>query len=110
MKLPVLRGVSVEETLTDNTKQITIEKVIELSAKGEDLTWKDFKDYSHIDTGKSGYQLFHHKIDDTFELIVSGMWTNKPDGIELVLIEDNTIGVDIREEDIKTFVEQYSKN
>ena len=38
------------------------------------------------------------------------MWTNKPDGIELVLIEDNTIGVDIREEDIKTFVEQYSKN
>lgn len=96
--------------LTETTNQLTIEKVIELSTKGEDLDWEDFKDYSYIDVGKSGYQLFHYKIDDTFELIVSGMWTNKPDGIELVLIEDNTNGVDIREEDIETFVEQYSKN
>jgi hypothetical protein len=43
------------------------------------------------------------------------MWTNKPDGVELTLIADNTVKLEIRklnagEEDIQTFINKYSKN
>ena len=94
---------------------ITLEQVLELSKKGENLSWEDFEQFSYYDTGKSGYQLLHYKIDETFELLVSGMWTNKPDGVELTLIADNTVKLDIRklntgEEDIQTFINKYSKN
>ena len=103
----------VEES--EKVELITIEKIVELSKKGEDLSWEDFKSFSYYDAGKSGYQLLHYKIDDTFELLVSGMWTNKPDGVELTLIADNTVKLDIRklnagEEDIQTFINKYSKN
>lgn len=104
----------VEETTIQSNK-LTIEKVFELAQKGEELDWKDFEEFEQRNVGKSGYDIVHFPIDDTFELIVAGMWTNKPDGVELTLIADNTVRLDIRklnagEEDIQTFINRYSKN
>jgi hypothetical protein len=110
-------GNAVVESVEENEKVelITVEKIVELSKKGEDLDWKDFEKFKQENVGKSGYDIVHFPIDDTFELIVSGMWTNKPDGVELTLIADNTVRLEIRklnvgEEDIQTFINKYSKN
>ena len=91
------------------TNQLTLDKVIELSKKGENLDWKDFEEFEQRNVGKSGYDIIHFPIDDTFELIVSGMWGVKPDEINLTLISDNTINVDIRRENVQEFIEKNIK-
>ena len=97
----------VEETTIQSNK-LTIEKVFELAQKGEDLDWKDFEEFEQRNVGKSGYDIVHFPIDDTFELIVAGMWTNKPDGIDLVLLEDTLVRVDIRTGNIQEFIDLHS--
>lgn len=104
-------GNAVVESVEENEKVelITIEKIVELSKKGEDLDWEDFEKFRQENVGKSGYDIVHFPIDDTFELIVGGMWTRKPDGIDLVLLKDTNIRIDIRTGNIQEFIETYSK-
>jgi RNA polymerase subunit RPABC4/transcription elongation factor Spt4 len=104
-------GNAVVESVEENEKVelITIEKIVELSKKGEDLDWKDFEKFKQENVGKSGYDIVHFPIDDTFELIIGGMWTEKPDGIDLVLLKDTNIRIDIRTGDLQEFIETYSK-
>jgi len=66
--------VSVEEpieTSPESPKQLTLDDVITLSAKGYDLTWEDFAEYSHTDIG-SGLYIWHLPIDDLFSVKVGG--------------------------------------
>lgn len=61
----------IPETGTQSGKQLTMEDVITLSAKGEDLTWSDFAEYSHTDIG-SGLFIWHLPIDEVFSVKVGG--------------------------------------
>ena len=50
---------------------LTLDKVLELSAKGEDLTWSDFEQYESKDVG-SGLYIYFYDIDDSF-----GLWIDR---------------------------------
>lgn len=59
------------ETMPELKENLTLDDVITLSAKGEDLTWSDFAGYSHTDIG-SGLYIWHLPIDDVFSVKVGG--------------------------------------
>lgn len=52
-------------------KQLTIEDVVTLSKKGDDLSWEDFEQYPYENIG-SGLYIQRHKIDEIFSLLVGG--------------------------------------
>ena len=56
---------------------LTLDKVLELSAKGEDLTWSDFEQYESKDVG-SGLYIYFYDIDDSFGLWIGGVLSDKP--------------------------------
>ena len=87
-------------------KQLTLDKVVELSAKGEKLSWSDFEQYKSIETG-SGLYILVYDIDENFVLIIggSGDIEEPPMYIRLALKEDIDNYIDIRTEDVKGFVE-----
>ncbi len=91
-------------------KQLTLDKVVELSAKGEELTWSDFEQYKCIETG-SGLYILVYDIDDVFELIIggSGATEETPMYILLALKENPDNYIDIRTDDVKGFVEANKK-
>ena len=59
------------ETMPELKENLTLDDVITLSAKGEDLTWSDFAGYSHTDIG-SGLYIWHLPIDEVFSVKVGG--------------------------------------
>lgn len=46
-----LIGCSQKEEVQQSGNKLTLDKVVELSAKGENLTWSDFEQYESIETG-----------------------------------------------------------
>jgi hypothetical protein len=49
----------------NDRNRLTLDKIVELSAKGEDLNWSDFEQYESKDVG-SGLYIYYYDIDDTF--------------------------------------------
>ena len=85
-------------------KALTMEKVIELSEKGSDLTWSDFENYSSIETG-SGLYILVYDIDNEYSVWIGGASTDeKPMYIRLVRKDDLDDYIDIRTEDIESFI------
>ena len=82
-------------------KNMTLNDVIELSKKGNDLDWNDFKGYNGKDVG-SGQYIWEYKFDDGYVLRVIGVTDKKPDYI--LLSRNNDKGIDIRTEDIKEYI------
>ena len=78
-------------------EQLFIDNVIELSAKGESLTWSDFAQYECVETG-SGLYILLYDIDDTFQLIIGGNGNTEetPMYIRLALKIDIDTYVDVR--------------
>ncbi len=90
-------------------KQLTLNKVIALSEKGNELTWSDFEQYESVQTG-SGLFILKYDIDDVFALIIGGAGTGSPPMyIRLVLKEDFGKYVDIRTGDVKSFIDANMK-
>ena len=91
-------------------EQLFIDNVIELSSKGESLTWSDFAQYECVETG-SGLYILVFEIDDTFQLIIggNGKMEDAPMYIRLALKENWDTYIDIRTEDVKAFVDIHSK-
>ncbi len=85
-------------------RRLTLDKVVELSAKGDGLTWSDFEGYKSIATG-SGLYILIYDIDDVFQLIIGGNTDEYPMYIRLVLKADTENYIDIRHEDVKSFIE-----
>ena len=56
---------------TTGTKQLTLDDVIGLSSKGEELVWEDLSDFKGVETG-SGLYIVTYKIDENYELMVGG--------------------------------------
>ncbi|WP_019679141.1 dockerin type I repeat-containing protein [Ruminococcus flavefaciens] len=82
-------------------KNMTLNDVIELSQKGNDLDWNDFKGYNGKDVG-SGQYIWEYKFDDGYILRVIGVINKKPDYI--LLSRNNDKGIDIRTDDVKEYI------
>ena len=79
-------------------KNMTLNDVIELAKKGDELDWEDFKCYNGKDVG-SGQYIWEYKFDDGYVLRVIGVTDKKPDYI--LLSHNNEKGIDIRTNDVK---------
>ena len=91
---------------TSGTKQLTLDDVIELSSKGDELVWEDLADYIGYETG-SGLYIVTFDIDDNYTLIVGGTGAvGKPSYAHLSYNDDDYI--DIRNEDVEAFIAEHS--
>ena len=90
--------------------KLTLDRVIELSAKGNELMWSDFAQYESIETG-SGLYILVYDIDDTFQLIIGGSGNTEetPMYIRLALKENWDTFIDIRTENVQEFIDTHSK-
>lgn len=90
------------------TKQLTLEKTIELSQKGNDLTWSDFAEYESIDFGSGLYILRYGLSDnDNYYVLMGGASINEaPLYIRLIKAESTSDSIDIRTENINEFISQ----
>ena len=91
-------------------KQLTLDKVVELSSKGNELTWKDFEQYKCVITG-SGLFIKVYDIDNVFELWIGGGVNSEepPAYILLKTKADRDNSIDIRTDDVKEFIEANKK-
>lgn len=88
------------------TKQLTLDDVIGLSSKGEELVWEDLAEFKGVETG-SGLYIVTYRIDDDFMLMVGGTSaTGKP--MYAHLIYDGDEYVDIMTEDTGAFIAAHS--
>ena len=91
---------------TSGTKQLTLDDVIELSSKGDELVWEDLADYIGYETG-SGLYIVTFDIDDNYTLVVGGTGAvGKPSYAHLTYNDDTYI--DIRTEDVEAFIAEHS--
>ena len=104
-----LIGCSQKEEVQQSGNKLTLDKVVELSTKGEKLTWSDFEQYESIETG-SGLYILVYEIDETFDLwIGGGTLDDAPMYIRLVTKANKNNCIDIRTGDIKEFIEANEK-
>lgn len=91
---------------TTGTKQLTLDDVIGLSSKGEELVWEDLSDFKGVETG-SGLYIVTYKIDENYKLMVGGTGAKgKPMYAYLVYGDDEKI--DIMTEDAEAFISEHS--
>lgn len=89
-------------------KKLSLNDVIVLSQKGEDLSWQDFDQYQYIETG-SGLYIRVYAIDQQFSLWIGGGSTSiEPMYIYLKSIENPDDYIDIRAEDVEAFISKYT--
>lgn len=87
-------------------KQLTLDDVIELSSKGEELVWEDLAEFKGVETG-SGLYIVTYRIDDDFSLVVGGTAaTGKP--MYAYLTYGDGEHVDIMTEDAEVFISGHS--
>ena len=91
---------------TTGTKQLTLDDVIGLSSKGEELVWEDLSDFKGVETG-SGLYIVTYKIDENYELMVGGTGAvGKPMYAHLIYVDDEY--VDIMTDDAEAFIAEHS--
>ena len=95
-----------QPVFTTGTKQLTLDDVIGLSSKGEELVWEDLSDFKGVETG-SGLYIVTYKIDENYELMVGGTGAvGKPMYAHLIYVDDEY--VDIMTEDAEAFIAEHS--
>ena len=87
------------------TKEMTLDDVIELAKKGNDLDWSDFEDYKCYDT-TTCIRYWTFDLGDGFELEVGGPEGEKPDFINLYY--NSTQFCDVRTEDVSAFIDNIT--
>ena len=91
------------EQLSSNT--LTLDKVVQLSSNGSNLTWSDFEQYESIETG-SGLYILVYEIDETFDLWVGGSSLDEePFYIRLLTKSNIDNYIDIRTDNVNEFIE-----
>jgi hypothetical protein len=91
---------------TTGTKQLTLDDVIGLSSKGEELVWEDLSDFKGVETG-SGLYIVTYKIDENYELMVGGTGAvGNPMYAHLIYVDDEY--VDIMTDDAEAFIAEHS--
>lgn len=86
---------------------LTLDDVIELSKKGDELSWNDFEGFPYRDIG-SGLFIRVYEINPWFSLWIGGGNLNtKPMYIQLRIKTDPEDSIDIRTEDVVAFIDKY---
>lgn len=96
------------EMIPDEQKQLTLEDVIELSAKGQDLTWEDFYEFKSRETG-SGLYIRVYEIDEIFSVWIGG---GAPIGTPMyIYLSANDIDtrIDIRDGGVEEFISRHGE-
>ncbi len=87
---------------------LSIEKVIELSQKGNDLSWDDFEKYEGKEVG-SGLYILAYEINNEYHLIIGGRDKKEtPMYIRLVRNENKDDFIDIRQENVEEFIKSHN--
>lgn len=87
---------------------LSIEKVIELSQKGNDLSWNDFEKYEGKEVG-SGLYILAYEINNEYHLIIGGGDKKEtPMYIRLVYNENKDDFIDIRQENVEEFIKSHN--
>ncbi len=84
-------------------KKLTLEEVVELSEKGEGLTWSDFEQYAYEDIG-FGLYIYRYDIDSNYELRIGGSPSVEPMYILLVSKANQDNYIDIRTGNVQDFI------
>jgi len=96
------------EMIPDEQKQLTLEDVIELSTKGQDLTWEDFYEFKSIETG-SGLYIRVYEIDEIFSVWIGG---GAPIGTPMYIYltaNDLDTRIDIRDGGVEEFISRHGE-
>ena len=94
-----------EDDTTGKIK-LTIEKVIELSKKGDTLTWGDFEPYDNVDIG-SGLYILLYDMEEPYYIIIGGTSMDiNPMYVHLVSAQNQEDFIDIRTESVEDFIEK----
>lgn len=96
----------VIEMIPDDKKQLTLEDVIELSAKGQSLSWDDFEAFNFKETG-SGLYIRVYEIDETFSVWIGG---GSPVTIPMyIYLSANGLDnrIDIRYDIVEHFIDKH---
>ncbi len=93
-----------------NKRPLTLNDVIELSEKGQDLTWADFERFNYIETG-SGLYIRVYEIDEMFSLMIGGTFPDEdPWYIYLTANDGEDHNIDIREGGVADYIAYHQKN
>ena len=88
-------------------KRLTLDKVVELSEKGLELTWSDFEEYEGYECG-SGLYIMCYGIDKDYEVRIGGFSPGDKVPMYVYLIRKNGTDkseyIDIRKDDVKEFI------
>lgn len=104
-----LVGCWQQDNEQQNSNTLTLVKVVELSAKGEKLTWSDFEQYEGVETG-SGLYILAYEIDETFDLWIGGSsLAENPWYIRLLTKANIDNYIDIRTDNVNEFIEANKK-
>ncbi len=92
------------------TGQLTLQDVVSLSQKGEELTWEDFGDQVYVWSGTGIYRQVYN-IDDMFTLTVGGAVPEEKLMYAYLSANDGTQEViDIRFDDVQAFIDAHKNN
>lgn len=105
-------------TDTVSERKLTLDDVVMLSKKGNDLKWSDFDLYSYVETG-SGLYIRYYEIDEMFYLLIGGVPASEEDEPEneyeawyfyLMANDETQAQIDIRTEDVQAFIDEHKDN
>ncbi|WMJ22433.1 hypothetical protein RBG61_10610 [Paludicola sp. MB14-C6] len=86
------------------SRRLSLEDVIMLSKKGNELSWSDFEKYKSKDIG-SGLHCVRYEINPHYYLLIGGPNKDeKPMYIQLVQSSNTDNFIDIRTNDVKSFI------
>ncbi len=88
------------------TEQLSMKTVIELSERGQDLTWEDFERYEYTDIG-SGLYIRQYRIDERYELLIGGGDLDS-EPMYIYLIREGDERIDIRDSDVAEFISEQT--
>lgn len=91
---------------------LSLNDVIALSQKGHNLSWADFENFDHVDTG-SGLYIWKFEINELFTLLIGGSSTDtkiKPMYINLIANDGTDSYIDIRDGGVTGFIDLHKDN
>ena len=104
-----LVGCNKQDIKEQSNNILTLDKVVDLSAKGEKLTWSDFEQYESTETG-SGLYILVYEIDENFDLWIGGnSMEESPFYIRLITKSNMNNFIDIRTDDVNEFIKSNKK-
>ncbi len=86
--------------------RLSLNDVIMLSQKGQDLSWEDFESFYYIETG-SGLYIHVYEINSLFSLWIGGIPNKEPMYIYLRTNTEPEDYIDIRTEDVTDFISKH---